>query len=84
MDHPAVAQAVSFGVANEFLGEVVGAAVVLREDMSASARELRDFAAERLAHYKRPRHIVLVDDIPVGATGKIQRIGLADKLGFKP
>ncbi len=84
MDHPAVAQAVSFGVANEFLGEVVGAAVVLREDMSASARELRDFAAERLAHYKRPRHIVLVDDIPVGATGKIQRIGLADELGFKP
>jgi len=82
MDHPAVAQVVTFAVPHARLGEDVAAAVVLREGTSADARELRDFAAARLADFKVPRTIVLLDEIPKGATGKLQRIGLARKLGL--
>ena len=45
-------------------------------------RALKDFAAERLADFKLPRKIVFLDEIPKGATGKLQRIGLAAKLGL--
>jgi oxalate---CoA ligase len=82
MDHPAVLQAVAFAVPHEMLGEDVAAAVVLREGMSASEQELRAFLAERLAAFKSPRKIVLLAEIPKGATGKLQRIGLAAKLGL--
>jgi oxalate---CoA ligase len=82
MDHPAVAQAVTFAVPHDKLGEDVAAAVVLREGAAATERELRDFAATRLADFKVPRRIVLLDEIPKGATGKLQRIGLAKKLGL--
>ena len=58
------------------------AAVVLREGHRPTERELRDFAAERLAAFKVPRKIVFLDEIPKGATGKLQRIGLAQKLGL--
>jgi acyl-CoA synthetase (AMP-forming)/AMP-acid ligase II len=44
--------------------------------------ELRAFAAERLAQFKVPRKFVFLDEIPKGATGKLQRIGLAEKLGI--
>ena len=81
MDHPAVAQVVTFGVPHAMLGEDVAAAVVLHEGASADERELRSFAAERLADFKVPRKIVFLDEIPKGATGKLQRIGLAERLG---
>ena len=45
-------------------------------------RELRDFASTRLAPFKVPRKILILTEIPVGATGKLQRIGLAQKLGL--
>ncbi|MBU6436635.1 MAG: acyl--CoA ligase [Betaproteobacteria bacterium] len=82
MDHPAVAQVLTFALPHDKLGEEVAAAVVLREGQQASDRELREFAAERLADYKVPRKIVLMDEIPKGATGKLQRIGMASKLGL--
>ncbi|MAU95976.1 MAG: AMP-dependent synthetase [Fulvimarina sp.] len=82
MDHPAVAQVVCFAMPHDKLGEDVAAAVVLREGMQASEREIRDFAATRLADFKVPRKLVFLDEIPKGATGKLQRIGLADKLGL--
>jgi len=82
MDHPAVAQVVTFGVPHDKLGEEVGAAVVLREGSQLTDRELREFAARRLADFKVPRRIVFLDEIPKGATGKLQRIGLAAKLGL--
>ena len=77
MDHPAVAQVVTFAMPHDKLGEEVAAAVVLREGMAAAEREIRDFAATRLADFKVPRKIVILDEIPKGATGKLQRIGLA-------
>ena len=49
---------------------------------TASERDIRDFAATRLADFKVPRKVVILDEIPKGATGKLQRIGLAAKLGL--
>ena len=82
MDHPAVAQCLTFAVPHKMLGEEVAAAIVLREGASATEAELRDFAAQRLAQFKVPRKIVFLAEIPKGATGKLQRIGLAEKLGL--
>jgi acyl-CoA synthetase (AMP-forming)/AMP-acid ligase II len=82
MDHPAVAQVVTFGMPHDKLGEEVAAAVVLREGRAASDKELREFAARKLADFKVPRKILIMDEIPKGATGKLQRIGLAQKLGL--
>jgi acyl-CoA synthetase (AMP-forming)/AMP-acid ligase II len=82
LDHPAVAQCLAFAVPHDKLGEEVAAAIVLREGAEATEYELRDFAAVRLAAFKVPRTIVFLDEIPKGATGKLQRIGLAAKLGL--
>ena len=82
MAHPAVAQAVAFAVPHQKLGEDVAALIVLREGAEAGERELRAFAARSLADFKVPRTILFRDEIPKGATGKLQRIGLAEKLGL--
>lgn len=82
MDHPAVLQALTFAMPHDKLGEEVACAIVFREGQSATERELRDFAGERLANFKVPRKIIMLDEIPKGATGKLQRIGLAQKLGL--
>ena len=82
MDHPAVMQVVTFAVPHDKLGEEVGAAVVLREGMIATEQEIRAFAATKLADFKVPRRLVIVPEIPKGATGKLQRIGMAQKLGL--
>lgn len=82
LDHPGVAQAVTFAIPHAVLGEEVGAVVVPREGARVTEREVRDFAAARLAAFKVPRRVVVLDDVPKGATGKVQRIGLAQKLGL--
>ncbi|MEQ9039164.1 MAG: acyl--CoA ligase [Silicimonas sp.] len=82
MDHPAIAQCVAFAIPHPKLGEEVGAAVVLRDGAEASEQEIRGFASERMADFKVPRKIVILDEIPKGATGKMQRIGMAGKLGL--
>jgi acyl-CoA synthetase (AMP-forming)/AMP-acid ligase II len=83
MDHAAVQQVVTFAMPHEKLGEEVAAAVVLRDGAAATEKELRDFAAARLSDFKVPRKILFVAEIPKGATGKLQRIGLAAKLGLR-
>ena len=82
MDHPAVQQVVTFALPHPKLGEEVAAAVVLRDGQTATEKDIRAFALERLADFKAPRKIVIMDEIPKGATGKMQRIGLAEKLGL--
>ena len=82
LDHPTVAQVCTFAMPHDMLGEEIAAAVVLAEGASASERELREYCSQHLADFKVPRKIVLVDEIPKGATGKVQRIGLARKLGL--
>jgi amino acid adenylation domain-containing protein len=82
LEHPAVAQAVTFSLPDEKLGEDVAAAIVLRDNSSVTDVELREFVAKRLAHFKVPRRVVFLKEIPKGPTGKPQRIGLAEKLGL--
>jgi len=81
LDHPSVAQAVTFALPHEKLGEEVAAAIVTADGVDeVSVAELRAFASERLADFKVPRKVVFVEEIPKGATGKLQRIGLHEKL----
>ncbi len=82
MDHPAVAQVVCFGMPHAKLGEEVAAVVVLRDGSQTSERELQVFVSQRAADFKVPKKILFMDEIPKGATGKLQRIGLAAKLGL--
>jgi acyl carrier protein len=84
MDHPAVEQAVTFGVPNELLGEEVAAAVVLHPQCTATEKEIRQFVGKRLADFKVPRQILILTEIPKGSFGKVQRNGLAKRLGVKP
>ena len=82
MDHPAVQQVCTFAVPHEKLGEEVAACVVLREGQSATEAELRDFCAGRLADFKVPKTVLIMEEIPKGPTGKLRRIGLAEQLGL--
>jgi long-chain acyl-CoA synthetase len=72
-EHPAVAEAACIGLPHPDLGEEVAAAVALKPGASAEPDELRDFVKERLAAYKYPRRLWLVDSLPKGPTGKILR-----------
>ncbi|WP_299984780.1 acyl--CoA ligase [uncultured Ruegeria sp.] len=82
LSHPDVAQAVCFAVPHEKLGEDIAAAVVLSEGATIQGQEVRAFVGARLAKFKVPTSVVVLEEIPKGATGKIQRIGLAAKLGL--
>ena len=82
LDHPAIVQVVTFALPHPKLGEEVAAAVVLAEGSDATEKDIRAFAAERMADFKVPRKVIILDEIPKGATGKMQRIGLAEKLGL--
>jgi acyl-CoA synthetase (AMP-forming)/AMP-acid ligase II len=82
MEHPAVHQCVCFAMPHDMLGEEVAAAIVLKQGATATDKELRDFARVKLADFKVPKKIVILEAIPLGATGKLQRIGLAQKLGL--
>ncbi|MBI1747685.1 MAG: AMP-binding protein [Acidobacteria bacterium] len=74
--HPAVAEAVCFGVPHPTWGEAVAAAVVLRAP--AHEADLLSFCRARLAEFKRPTKIYIVDTIPRTVTGKLQRRAMAD------
>ena len=81
-EHPAVAQVATFSIPDQKWGEIVGAAVVLREGESIEPTELQKYVREKLADFKVPSEVVFVDEIPKGPTGKLQRIGLHRSLGF--
>jgi long-chain acyl-CoA synthetase len=70
-EHPAVLEAAVIGVPHDEYGEEVAAAIALKPGTDASPEELREFAKERVAAYKYPRHVWLVEDLPKGPTGKI-------------
>ena len=72
-EHEAVAEVAVIGIAHDELGEEVGAAIALKPDQKVSEDELREFAKERLAAYKYPRHVWIEDELPKGPTGKILR-----------
>ena len=72
-EHPAVTEVAVIGIPHPDLGEEVGAAVALKPGASATPEELRAFARDRVAAYKYPRRVWLVDSLPKGPTGKILR-----------
>lgn len=78
--HPAVAEALAFAVPHKTLGEEVHAAVVLKDEVSE--RELREHCAARLAEFKVPKAFHILPELPRGATGKLQRITMAQTLGI--
>jgi acyl-CoA synthetase (AMP-forming)/AMP-acid ligase II len=80
LTHPAVAEALAFGVPHPAWGEEVAAAIVLKENHPASEAELTAFCKERLADFKRPKKFYIVDTIPRTATGKIARGAVAKAL----
>ncbi|MFN8624652.1 MAG: AMP-binding protein [Candidatus Binatia bacterium] len=80
--HPGIDQAVAFAVPDDRLGEDVGAAVVPKPGAALEARDIREIVAGVLADFKIPRVVRILDTLPKGPTGKLQRIGLADVLGI--
>jgi long-chain acyl-CoA synthetase len=71
--HPAVAEVAVIGIPHPDLGEEIGAAVALKPGASATPDELREFARDKMAAYKYPRQVWLVEALPKGPTGKILR-----------
>jgi acyl-CoA synthetase (AMP-forming)/AMP-acid ligase II/acyl carrier protein len=82
LEHPAVAEAVTFAAPHPTLGQDVAVAVVLQPRAKATAKQLRQYARARLADFKVPRQVLFVNEIPKGPTGKVKRIDLAAKLGL--
>jgi amino acid adenylation domain-containing protein/non-ribosomal peptide synthase protein (TIGR01720 family) len=83
MEHPAVAEAATFAVPHVRLGEDIAAAVVLHPNAVATPSDIRRFASTLLAPFKVPSQVFIVDEIPrTPTTGKLQRLGLAEKLGL--
>jgi long-chain acyl-CoA synthetase len=72
-EHPSVAEAAVIAMPHPELGEEIGAAVALKPGMSATPEELSAFVKDRIAAYKYPRRVWLVDELPKTATGKILR-----------
>ncbi|ETW23044.1 long-chain-fatty-acid--CoA ligase [Mycobacterium gastri] len=70
-EHPAVAEAAVIGIPHDSLGEEVGAAVALKKGAVVSPDELRDYVKDRIAAYKYPRRVWLVEALPKGPTGKV-------------
>jgi acyl-CoA synthetase (AMP-forming)/AMP-acid ligase II/aryl carrier-like protein len=80
LQHSSIQQAVTFAMPHPTLGEEVGAAVVLGKDARLTEQELRHWLQEQLAHFKMPKKVFFLVDIPKGPTGKIQRRVLAEQL----
>lgn len=83
LEHPSVNQAVGFSVPDAELGEEVGAAVILEPGAAETEASLQAFLLERLSWARMPKRILIVDEIPKGPTGKVQRIGMAERLGLE-
>lgn len=84
LTHPAIEQIAAFGIPDDRLGEDVAVAAVLKPGMTVSEIDIRGYAAGKLAYFKVPKQVLFVNEIPKGPTGKVQRIGLAGRLGLSP
>ena len=83
MEHKAVEQVVTFAVKDNLLGEAIGVAIVLKSGIDCNETDIKNYARKHLADFKIPKYIRFLEEIPKGATGKLQRIGLAEKLGLE-
>ncbi|RNB89680.1 long-chain fatty acid--CoA ligase [Brevibacillus fluminis] len=78
--HPKIMEAAVVGLPDSVMGEIVCAAVRLRENAVATEEEMKSYLKQQLADYKVPNRIVFVDDLPLTASGKIQKGRLKDRL----
>ncbi len=83
MDFLPIDQALCFGYKDKMLGEDIAVAIKLKENKGCTEDDIKSYANEKLAKFKIPKKIFIVEDIPKGATGKLQRIGLAKKFGLE-
>ena len=84
LHHRAVAEALAFAVPHATLGQDIAVAVVPRQNEIVTEAELQQFVASQLSDFKVPRRVLFVDQIPKSASGKPQRLGLAEKCGALP
>ena len=82
MDHPLIEQAVCFGYEDKMLGEDIAAAIIVKEGKNCSETDVKTYAQEKLAKFKIPKKIFFVNEIPKGATGKLQRNVLSKNFGL--
>ncbi len=82
MDHPFIDQAVCFGYEDKMLGENIASAIIIKSGETCSENDVLEYAQEKLAKFKIPKKIFFVEEIPKGATGKLQRNVLAKKFGL--
>ena len=82
MDHPFIDQAVCFGYDDKMLGENIASAIIIKSGETCSENDVLEYAQEKLAKFKIPKKIFFVEEIPKGATGKLQRNVLAKKFGL--
>jgi fatty-acyl-CoA synthase len=77
--HPEIVDAQVIGVPDDRYGEELMAWVILRPGASLTAEALREFCAGRLAHYKIPRYVHVVDEFPMTVTGKIRKVEMRER-----
>ena len=82
MDHPFIDQAVCFGYDDKMLGENIASAIIIKSGETCSESNVLEYAQKKLAKFKIPKKIFFVEEIPKGATGKLQRNVLAKKFGL--
>jgi acyl-CoA synthetase (AMP-forming)/AMP-acid ligase II len=89
--HPGVAEAIAFAVPHKTLGEEIHAAVVLKDggaiapessEIKVTEKDLREHCAASLAEFKVPRQVHILKELPRGATGKLQRLKMAELLNL--
>jgi fatty-acyl-CoA synthase len=86
--HPGILDVSIVGVPDPILGEVVMAFVIPKAGAALSAEEVIAFARDKIANFKVPRYVEIVDQFPLTGSGKVQKFKLkayaVDKLGLKP
>ena len=73
MDHPSIEQAVVLGIMMKMLGEDIATAIIVKDGKICSEEDVKNYAKDKLAKFKIPKKIFFVNEIPKGATGKLQR-----------